>query len=154
MVIMSVKSMEWWLLNSVHGLIYRCANISGNWGSCHANLHVGKIEPCHHKIPCLALPLTVVDHDRLWVIWLNWGDTFHVHVTCSLPMWPVSPLDTCSIAFNKMAAETIAGCGNLCWLGKLTSFRSCLNKNLNQTRVINIVRKPFHKLFLDLYAMI
>ena len=111
MVIMTIESMEWWLLDSVHRLIYRCANTSGNWGSCHANLHMGKTKSCHRKTPCLALPLTVIDHDHLWVIWLNWGDTLHVHVICSLPMWLVSPLDTCNIAFNKMAMETWAGCG-------------------------------------------
>ena len=49
-----------------------------------------------------------------------------------------------------LAAETWVGCGNLCRLWKLRSFRSCLNKILKQTTVISVVRKSCQKLLFKL----
>ena len=48
------------------------------------------------------------------------------------------------------AAETWVSCGNLCRLRKVRSFRSCLNKILNQKTVISVVRKPCQKLVFKL----
>ena len=49
-----------------------------------------------------------------------------------------------------LVAKTWVSCGNLYRLRKLRSFRSCLNKILNQTKVISVVRKPCQKLVLKL----
>ena len=75
------------------------------------NLLVLKIEPCHRLTLYVDHRLTDLDRRLLWMIWLNQGDTLHVHVLYSFPMWLSSSMDTCSIQFNKKVAETDSGCG-------------------------------------------
>ena len=71
-------------------------------------------------------------------------------------MWLIPLEDTCSMVFDKMAAESCAGCRILGRLRKPVSaaetekLSQLSEKIINQTTVISVVRKSCQKLLFKL----